>query len=482
MLLGAVLSQKQGNDEKVIAYASKMLSNTQKRYCTTYRELLAVVHFVKNFRHFLWGQKLLIRTDHASLVWLKNFKEPEGIVARWISVLDTYNFVIQHRRGCLHGNADALSRIPYSRCKRSKCPVCEGLNEGNLELEGCCFHDFEQQAVLPIQYGENTSTIDTLSTDSDIDSDPENEIQSNWLVSWADEQIREWQNNDSNISKILQLKSEFEHKPPRLHVSDCNFEVRSLWSNWELLEIQNEILYYRYELEQGRSSVLVAPYNIRSDIMHQLHTQRIAGHLGRDKTLKAVKFTFFWPGMSTDVMNWCRKCWDCAKGKPGPGAGKAPLQQSKVGAPFDRIGIDIVGHCPITANNNEYIIVIQDYFTKWVEAFAVPNHTAQTVGDKLVTELFCRFGIPKQIHSDQGREFCSELMAEVCKLLEIDKTRTTPYRPQSDGLVERQNRSLKKMLSNFVNENRNDWMIICRFSSWLIETQMMIVLVYHPIK
>ncbi|XP_063436328.1 protein NYNRIN-like [Mytilus trossulus] len=191
--------------------------------------------------------------------------------------------------------------------------------------------------------------------------------------------------------------------------------------------------------------------------MHQLHTQRIAGHLGRDKTLKAVKFRFFWPGMSTDVMNWCRECWDCAKGKPGPGAGKAPLQQSKVGAPFDRIGIDIVGHCPITAKNNEYIIVIQDYFTKWVEAFAVPNHTAQTVADKLVTELFCRFGIPKQIHSDQGREFCSELMAEVCKLLEIDKTRTTPYRPQSDGLVERQNRSLKKMLSNFVNENRNDW-------------------------
>lgn len=83
-----------------------------------------------------------------------NLKESEGIVARWISVLDTYNFVIQHIRGCLHGNADALSRIPYSRCKRSKCPGCEGLNEGNVDLDGCCFHDFEKQAIYQYSMGK----------------------------------------------------------------------------------------------------------------------------------------------------------------------------------------------------------------------------------------------------------------------------------------------------------------------------------------
>ena len=98
-----------------------------------------------------------------------------------------------------------------------------------------------------------------------------------------------------------------------------------------------------------------------------------------------------------------------------------------------------------------------DYFSKWVESFAVVNHTALSVADKLVTEVFCRFGLPTQIHSDQGREFESELFAGVCKLLGIEKTRTCPYRPQSDGLVERTNRSLIQMLSIFVNQNRNDW-------------------------
>ena len=79
--------------------------------------------------------------------------------------------------------------------------------------------------------------------------------------------------------------------------------------------------------------------------------------------------------------------------------------QTVVGAPLDRIGIDILGPLPRTSKGNEYIIVLCDYFSKWAEAYAVPNHTALTVADKIVNEFICRFGIPKQIHSDQGREF-----------------------------------------------------------------------------
>lgn len=94
--IGAVLSQVHNGKERVIAYASGTLNRSQRRYCTTRRELLSVITFVQHFRHFLWGRKFLIRTDHASLVWLKNFKNPEGIVARWISILDTYDYQIEH--------------------------------------------------------------------------------------------------------------------------------------------------------------------------------------------------------------------------------------------------------------------------------------------------------------------------------------------------------------------------------------------------
>lgn len=140
--------------------------------------------------------------------------------------------------------------------------------------------------------------------------------------------------------------------------------------------------------------------------------------------------------MSKDIASLCKECDQCARGKPGPGLGRAPLQQAAVGSPFDRIGVDIMGPYPVTKDGNEYIIVLSDYFTKWVDAFSVVNHTALTVADTLVTEVMCRFGVPTSIHSDQGREFESDLFKYVCQLLEIEKTRTAPYRPNSDGLVE----------------------------------------------
>lgn len=110
-----------------------------------------------------------------------------------------------------------------------------------------------------------------------------------------------------------------------------------------------------------------------------------------------------------------------------------------------------------TNNGNEYIIVVGDYFSKWKEAYAVSDHTALTVADKLATEFITHYGVPNQIRTDQGRKFESELFSELCRLLGIEKTRTTPYRPQSDGLVERFNRTIVAMLSAFVNENKDDW-------------------------
>ena len=121
------------------------------------------------------------------------------------------------------------------------------------------------------------------------------------------------------------------------------------------------------------------------------------------------------------------------------------------------IALDIVGPLPMSRESNEYIIVIGDYFIKWQQAFPVQNHTALTVANKLITEVFCRFGRPAQVHSDQGRKFESDLFKIVCQKLGIEKTRTTPYRPQSDGLVERFNRIQRQMLSLFAHENPLDW-------------------------
>ena len=98
--------------------------------------------------------------------------------------------------------------------------------------------------------------------------------------------------------------------------------------------------------------------------------------------------------------------------------------------------MDIMGPFPESSNGNSYVLVAGDYFTKWMEAYAIPNQEATTVARKLVDELFCRFSPPERLHSDQGRQFEGQVMQEICKFLHIQKTRTTPYHPQGDGLGE----------------------------------------------
>lgn len=130
-------------------------------------------------------------------------------------------------------------------------------------------------------------------------------------------------------------------------------------------------------------------------------------------------------------------CCDACTAQKGPTQrSHAPLQQYLVGAPMERIGVDILGPFPVTDSGNRYVLVAMDYFTKWPEAYAVPDQSATTTAEKLVEEMFTRFGVPAELHSDQGRNFESQVFSEVCQRLGVSKTRTTPLHPQSDGLVE----------------------------------------------
>ena len=118
--------------------------------------------------------------------------------------------------------------------------------------------------------------------------------------------------------------------------------------------------------------------------------------------------------------------------------------------------MDILGPLPQTPRGNKFIFVVTDYFTKWTESYAIPKQEASTVAKKLVSEFVCRFGVPHEIHSDQGSNFESKVMTEVCKLLDIDKTRTTSLHPQSDGEVERFNRTLVEMLRGKLKDSQED--------------------------
>ena len=124
---------------------------------------------------------------------------------------------------------------------------------------------------------------------------------------------------------------------------------------------------------------------------------------------------------------------------------------------MERVAVDIAGPLPLTTSGNRYICVVMDYFTKWPEAFAIPNQEAKTVARVLVEQVFCRFGVPTELHSDQGRNFESNVFKGCCDLLGVRKTRTTPLRPQSDGMVEKFNSTLGQELAKFCAEKQDNW-------------------------
>ena len=116
-----------------------------------------------------------------------------------------------------------------------------------------------------------------------------------------------------------------------------------------------------------------------------------------------------------------------------------------------------MGPLPETPTGNKHLLVVCDYFSKWVELLALPDIRAETVAERLVEDVFSRFGMPECLHSDQGKQFESSLFQELCRLLGIHKTRTTPYHPQSDGLVERANRTVQNVLAAYVSDHQRDW-------------------------
>ena len=212
---------------------------------------------------------------------------------------------------------------------------------------------------------------------------------------------------------------------------------------------------FRASSQDSGHTQLVIPRSYVEMILKQLHKD--SGHLAVYRTTEKVKERFYWPGYEADIERWVKECQQCQKHNPPQPQPRAPLGLIKCGYPFDVISWDIMGPLPTSTKGNKYILVVTDLFSKWVEAFPLVATDSETLASVLVDEVVCRYGVPHVLHSDQGANLNSQVIVALCKLLGINKTRTTAYRPQANGQVERFNRTLEAILSKVVSENQKDW-------------------------
>ena len=414
--------------------------------------------------------------------------------------LSGYQFRIFHRPGIRHANADAVSIITPEQnvCKQCKRSLTEESNYTPFEshVNSLRNNDTDNEGdnacetlVCAVDGDKN---VTGMSSDKrcnkllDFDVciiDPENQVELNADhkkkkkrgrksnipppakpksvpdIEISPDVINRHQLEDKVIGEIFRKKLESADRPTIDSMSDKSPELKFWLARWNLLEVQNNMLceYWEYSPKKATWRICT-PDSLKDYVLYHLHDSRTSGHLGISKTWKKAQMCpYYWQGMRKSVEDYVKSCDLCEERKDPKHRKRNYMKSYIVGGAFERIATDLAGPFPVTRNGNSYILVIADYFTKLTEVFPIPDMEAETVADALVRGWIKRYGCPLEIHSDQGRQYESSLFSSVCKLLEIHKTRTTPFHPRSDGMVERANRTFKDMLSKYIQQDQTDW-------------------------
>jgi len=229
------------------------------------------------------------------------------------------------------------------------------------------------------------------------------------------------------------------------------FPLRRYRQLWHQLELHDSVLYRKIKHPSIAEAkvLIVAPTSLCKKFLHMAHDA--SGHQG---TLARLLDFTYWVGMAREVGKYCTCCTTCQMAK-APATPPAPLQPIVTSRPWEMVAVDIL-KVPMSSRGNNYLLVAQDYFSKWPFAIALPDQKATTIVKALRDQVFTMVGPPRKLHSDQGRNFESHILSELCKAFGVEKSHTTPYHPMGDGLVERINRSLLNLLRTLM-EKRSNW-------------------------
>ena len=229
-------------------------------------------------------------------------------------------------------------------------------------------------------------------------------------------------------------------------------DIKALIRNRKLLTLKHGVLYKRSKVDARTKHLLVVPPSHRQRAMEGCHDQ--VGHLGQDRVLDLLRDRFYWPGMYADVVAYINSCPRCLRRKSQ--LDRAPLVNIETSQPLELIHLDYLKIEP-SKGNIENGLVITDHFTRYAQAFPSKMQTALATAKLLWNNFILHYGFPFKIITDQGRNFESELIEHLCQLAGVQKLRTSPYHPQTNGQCKRFNGTLLNMLGTLTPEQKKDW-------------------------
>ena len=460
--VGAVLFQ----EGKPVAYEGKKLSGAERNYPTHDRELLAVIHALRQWRCYLEGLRFTVVTDHNPLTWLQTQRTLSRRQARWSEYLQQFDFAWKYQPGKANTAADGASRCPglmsIVEVRHSLCAVSQKYMAVLTRRQAKTHRLLVPAAGLPVQADQNAGQRDAQGAVQRPRTllEAAAERQRSLDATAAAGQPRTVARKRTPDDSPGRAPAAVGPGDPELTPFETEVSAGYAVDPWFTVAANTAQLTHARGL-WWRNDALVVPDvgTLRQQVLYECHDAVYSGHWGITKTLEAIERAFWWPRLRQSVERYVGLCSTCQRDKASnqkPGGLLQPLPIP--GRRWEEVSMDFITQLPKTRHGHTAIVVFVDRLSKM--AHFVPTTT--TVGAQQCAELFAQHvwrlhGIPKAVVSDRDSRFTSHFWSALCELLDIQQNISTAFHPQTDGQTERVNRVLEDYLRHYVSPKQDDW-------------------------
>lgn len=402
--VGCVLLQEQPEGGlKPVGYWSRPLSQAEWNYSTTERECLAVVWALFLLRPYLLGTRFMVRTDHSALKWMLHMDGAHGRLSQWRLRLAEFDYIVETRAGAAHHAADTMSRLKTT-----------GVDTKPIPEEIPCLLTLANLArgwVAP--YPQTNKGFPPLTVERLIRA-------------------------QSTDARCVEIRAEMDNNThSRFGESPDGLLVR-------LSPLDKAVQVYE-------------PEGLRQEVLTLEHNPAHAGHPGVNKMYTSLRRAYYWESMVADVYTFVANHNACAKGKVRGRRRTAPLRLFPASEPFTDVCLDLLGPFPVSASGNRFLLVIVDRFSKLTRVVPIPREDAETVASGFCDTRVASYGPPDTLLTDNGSQLTSAYFRGFCGMLGIRHLTSTTYHPQTQGQVERYNRTIVAQLKAYVSEHQESW-------------------------